>query len=293
VQFLLQFVVQNRLLFTFEGLVPSSLLLRKMNTFQHLMYGSPLYKSNGFFMIEASTFSQYVGVAVIVELIFYRMNWRLVVYIVALMFSYSGTGLIVLALAPLLLVSRRSYSTIVGLGLLGLVAVATSGAWHMDIFAQRAAELGSDDSSAYSRFIAPANLIARFQFPDPTNLLFGFGPGTIFAYGLLMPYETHDPAWARVLFEYGLVGCLLFWPMLITAVFGKAPSTWLCMALLIGFLTFGGEFLDPRLQTLLLVFCTLPKRIVPIDVTGTGTVDDVVGGHRVDALGGSRAKKLV
>jgi hypothetical protein len=107
--------------------------------------------------------------------------------------------------------------------------------------------------------VAPAALIAQYQLPRTYELLFGVGPGSITPYGKLLPYDSSDPSWAKVLFEYGLVGCLLFWPMLIVAVFGNAPSIWLALALMIGFLTFGGEFLDPRLQTLLLVFCVLPK----------------------------------
>ena len=259
-QFLLQFVISNSLLFTFKDHLPAALLMKNFNTFQPLTYGSPLHKSNGFFMIEASTFSQYVAVAVIIELLFFQVKWRLAVYGAALLFSYSGTGLIALVLTPGILISRRSYSTVVALALFASLVLATSQLWHLDVMEQRAAEINSTGSSGYGRFIAPAELIARYQLPRAHDLLFGVGPGSIRPYGLLMPYETNDPAWAKVLFEYGLVGCLLFWPMFIVALFHNSPSAWLSMALMIGFLTFGGEFLDPEFQTLLLVFCVLPKR---------------------------------
>jgi hypothetical protein len=55
--------------------------------------------------------------------------------------------------------------------------------------------------------------------------------------------------------------------MLIITVCNRIPSAWLGMALMIGFLSFGGEFLDPRIQTLLLVFCVLPKRSPQVAAT--------------------------
>jgi hypothetical protein len=63
------------------------------------------------------------------------------------------------------------------------------------------------------------------------------------------------------LFEYGLVGSLLFWPMWITSVFKNAPSVWISITLLIGVLAFAGTFLDPRMQALLLAFCILPREV--------------------------------
>ena len=269
-QFALQSAITSSLLFTFKGYVPESLLLPEFNTFQQLTYGSPLYKSNGFFMIEPSTFSQFVAIAIVIELLFYQVKWRLAVYCAALLFSYSGTGLIGLALAPAILVSRRSYGTIIVLALFALLALATSQLWHMSVTEARTSELSSSDSSGYARFIAPADLIATYQIFRPRDLLFGLGPGTYLRYGNIMPYEVGEASWAKVLFEYGVVGSLLFWPLLIVAVFSNAPSVWLTATLMIGFLTFGGGFLDTRFQALLLVFCVLPKRLASAAVTAAG-----------------------
>jgi hypothetical protein len=203
--------------------------------------------------------------AIIIELLFYQLNWRLAVYGVALLFSYSGTGFIPLMIVvPAILVSRRSYSTIIWLALLAVLTVlvlTASGLWQADVFEARTAEFGDSQGSAYARFVAPADLIIRFQLGSTPDFLFGVGPGTILAYGLLMPYVTSDPPLAKVLFEYGLVGSLLFWPMWITSVFKNAPSVWISLTLLIGVLAFAGTFLDPRLQALLLAFCILPREV--------------------------------
>lgn len=257
----LQKLTSSTLLFTFDGYLPDAILLEHVNTFQPLTYGSTLYKSNGFLMIEPSTFSQFIAVAIIVELLFYQVKWCLALYGAALLFSYSGTGLIPLAVvAPAILVSRRSYGTIIALALFVVLVLATPDIWHTNILQQRTGEFSDTGASGYSRYIAPMDLIAQFLVPSPHDLLFGLGPGSMRPHALLMPYDTADAAWAKVLFEYGLIGCLLFWPMLFNAVFSNAPSTWISTVLMIGFLVFGGGFLDPRLQALMLVFCVLPKR---------------------------------
>ena len=259
-QFLLQFVISSNLLFTFEGYLPPRVLLDGFSTLLPIAYGSPLNRSNGFLMLEPSAFSQFVALAIIIEILFYQSKWRLAVYSAALLFSYSGTGLIALVVVPAILIARRSYGTIVTLALFAALVVATPNVWHMSVMEERTTEFDSTDTSAHARFLAPAELIGRYLVPNSHDLLFGVGPGSLHTYQNMMPYETHDPSWAKVLFEYGLIGSMLFWAMFLPAVFSQSPSVWLSIALAIGFLSFGGEFLDPRLQGLLLVFCVLPKQ---------------------------------
>jgi hypothetical protein len=55
---------------------------------------------------------------------------------------------------------------------------------------------------------------------------------------------------------------VVFLALLFNAAFVRSPSLWLSTALMIGYFTFGGEFLDTRIQGLLLVFCVLPKRAI-------------------------------
>jgi hypothetical protein len=260
-QFMLQFVISGTWLFTFYNVLPRGLLLEGFNTLQPLQYGSPLYKSNGFLMIEPSTFSQFVAIGLIIEFLFYGSAWRIAVYGAALLLSYSGTGLIILALVPFILISRGAYKPGIILALFAVVAISAPQIWNADVIAQRAAtEFDSTNSSAHERFMAPVELIDRFIVSRPSSMLFGYGPGSLRDYALEMPFETSDPPWAKIVFEYGLVGYLLFWPMFLVSVFRGSPSNWLSLTLVIGYLVFGGSFLDPRLQALLLVFCVLPKR---------------------------------
>jgi hypothetical protein len=260
-QFLIQFGTHSKLLYTFHGFLPPGILLNGFANLLPISYGSPLNRSNGFFLVEPSTFSQFVALAIIVELMFFQVKWRLVVYGASLLFAYSGTGLVALILIPAILVKRRSFGTIAALIVFGALVMATSELLHLNVIGQRANEFGSNESSAHARYFAPADLIAQYLLPNPQGLLFGVGPGTLRNYIMLMPFETHDPAWAKLLFEYGLIGSILFWTLYILAVFVHSPSAWMSVALTIGFLSFGGELLDPRLNALLLVFCVFPKPV--------------------------------
>jgi len=259
-QFLAQFMVPAQYLFTFRGLLPDPILLGGISDMLPLAWGASLYRSNGFFFVEPSTCSQYMALAIVFELLFRGTTWRLPVYAVALAVTYSGTGLILLLLMlPWVLLHRRAFRAIGLLFLLLLVAVGFSDAWNMDTLLVRSGEFGEEGSSATARFVAPAWLLGETLFTRLPDLLFGFGPGSFLALASKAAHETHDPVWAKLLFEYGLVGTAMFVPLYVLAVFKGAPNRWVSTALTIGFLSFGGTMLDPRLHALLLVFCVLPK----------------------------------
>lgn len=269
-QFFLQYVISSHLLYTFHGFLPPAMLIDGFANLLPISYGSPLNRSNGFFMVEPSTFSQFVAISIIIELVFFQVKWRLILFGASLLFAYSGTGLVALVLVPVILLHRRSFGTIAVLLLFAGLAAMTSQLWHMDVIGKRATEFNSNESSAHARYFAPADLLAEYLLPFPQRLLFGAGPGSLRTYILLMPFETHDPAWAKLLFEYGIFGSILFWTLYILAVFVRSPSMWMSVALTIGYLSFGGELLDPRLGALLVVFCTLPKRRANVPATEPG-----------------------
>lgn len=266
VQYASQFFINSADLFTFRNFVPKEFLLPNFNTANPLTWDSPYFKSNGFFLLEPSTFSQYLAIAVVLELLFYGVTLRLMVYFTALPTSYSGTGLILLLfILPWLMLHRRAYGIVVAGLVVAVLAVATGSLWNADAMFNRVNEFQSSNSSANARFIAGAWLIGQFLLSSARDLIFGLGPGSYAQYAKLVPYEAHDPAWAKVLFEYGLLGTAVFWTFFIVSVFRGSPSGWISAAMLIGFLTFGGMLLDPRLQILILIFCVLPKRIDTAD----------------------------
>ena len=247
-------------LFSFNGTVPDALLIPNYNTVIPLQWGVTIYKSNGFFFLEPSIFSQFLSLSIVLEVLFFGATARLIIFGVALLFTYSGTGPLMLAMVlPCLMLHRRAYRLMAGLTVFAALALATGKLWGLDVILQRSAEFGAEDSSATARFIAGAWLIADTMRWTPHDLLFGLGPGTFRQFGSTAAYAAHDAAWAKLLFEYGPLGSVAFWAFFGYAMFNSAPSGWVAAALTIGFLTFGGMVLDPRLNTLILVLCVLPK----------------------------------
>jgi hypothetical protein len=159
---------------------------------------------------------------------------------------------------PWMLIHKRAYAATAGILAFGVVAVAAGDLWHMDIVLDRMNELTETHSSGHARFISGAWLIRDFLL-EPRDLLFGLGPGAISEHIKLVAYLAHDATWAKLVFEYGLVGATAFGTLFAAAVYNRAPSRYVSAALTIGFLTFGGELLDPRLQALILLFSVLPK----------------------------------
>jgi hypothetical protein len=260
-QYAVQFFVHSDLLFTFRGLLPDSILLTGFDNIIPLYYGSTIYKSNGFFFVEPSTFSQYMALAIVFELIFHGTTLRLAPYALALALSHSGTGLILLGIMlPLVLLHRRAYGAVAGLAVLAAIVIATGDVLHMDATVSRVGEFGSQESSAHARFIAGFVLSSQYLLSRPIDVLFGLGPGTFMHYAHTVTYEAHDLTLIKLLFEYGMVGSSVFWLLFAVSVFGGAPSVWVSTALTIGFLVFGAMVLDPRMQAILLVFCVLTKR---------------------------------
>ncbi|MDJ0387767.1 hypothetical protein QMO56_06550 [Roseomonas sp. E05] len=266
-QFFTQFVIGNPIPFTFKGIVPDWLLLPGFHTANPLSWNSPYFKSNGFFLVEPSTFSQYLAMAVILELLFFGVTWRLLVFGLALPTSYSGTGLVLLLfILPWLMLYLRAYGAVVGALVLVVLAVLTGSLWNLDALLNRVNEFGSQGSSANARFIAGAWVVGEFLLDSARDVIFGFGPGSYPQYVKLVPYEAHDPAWVKMIFEYGLLGSAVFWPFFLIALFRGSPSRWVTWSVLIGYLTFGGMLLDPRLHVWILIFCVLPKRPAPAAV---------------------------
>src|SRR5271170_2376078 len=109
-QYVLQFVVNVRYLFPIENFVPDTFIVQHFNHQAATEYGSHEYRANGVFLLEPSFFSQLLAVAIIAELGTLGRVSRLAIFGFALLVSYSGTGIAVLAIClPLCLVAQRRW----------------------------------------------------------------------------------------------------------------------------------------------------------------------------------------
>ncbi len=218
-QFALQFALDRALVFPIENLVPDSLVVHGYNPQIPLSYGAKVYKSNGVFMLEPSFFSQLCAIAILVELALYNRLSRLCLFALALVLSYSGTGMLVLAVGlPVLVLTQRRWD-LAGLALAGAaVGVLLAEALNLEIFAQRAQEFSDPRSSAFERFVGAFYVFDEFLWTDGFRALFGYGAGTYQSYAARSSAPSAELGPWKILFEFGIVGALMNLGFLIWAV---------------------------------------------------------------------------
>jgi hypothetical protein len=264
-QFFGQVVIKGPTLFTFAGLFPAQIISHGFNYVIPAPGLGGLNKSNGFFLVEPSSFSQLMALAIIVELEFFRPSWRLATLGLGLLLSFSGTGLLLfLAVVPIFIM-RRGWG---GLLLLGAPAAIFGAALlagpKLQALLARIDEFGSQQSSGFARFLSPFYLIDQYLFADLNTAMFGMGPGAIEPYFKIAAYQIHDPTWGKLIFEYGLLGALPFAVFVGYCFFAGSRSLWLSTALFINYLILGGNLVDARLHVLIVALVVLHSR--PVDL---------------------------
>ena len=224
-QYGLQFFVNPRYLFPIENFVPDTFIVQHFNHQAAMEYGSREFRANGVFMLEPSFFSQLLAVAIIAELCTRGRMTRLALFGLALIASYSGTGIVVLAIClPLCLVAQRRWGLLLT-GLLALVAIILVHEYvHAVRLLSRVAEFGSTHSSGYSRFVGGFYLFDQFLWQDPWRALFGYGAGAFTNYAARAHYGADEMALFKIVLEFGVVGATAYFGFLFCCLlYSPAP----------------------------------------------------------------------
>jgi len=233
-QFALQLVVGRDLVFPIETWVPAGLRSQGYNNLVPLFWGSHLYKANGVFMVEPSVFSQLCALGLIAELTTRDRWWRLAVYAGAMVVAYSGTGLMILAVSlPLLVVVHQRWDLVLKGLLLLLILVLLAEPLNLQVILNRVNEFGSSGSSGYERFVGWQNLFADRLWNDPWRALFGYGAGSYF--DAAQGYRAGEMAHAKIMFEFGVVGALLYFGFIFYCVFRSPVPLMLRVAVIIAY----------------------------------------------------------
>ncbi len=219
---LYQFVAQKGLPFAavkpVDAFVPDSFLVKGYNSVAMASYKSELFRPNGIFFLEPSFYSQFVALAIVIELFSVKRRlWHIGLFLCALITSISGTGIIVLMVGSTVLVSAPHGRS----GLILLIALAAGFALFHDELGmtriwERMSEFNRPGTSSYERFIVGFHLLSDYFSKNPWQIMFGFGAGQ-FSREIKAMYDAADTALIKMLFEYGLVGAAL-----ITGIFARA-----------------------------------------------------------------------
>jgi len=265
VQFFVQFGFHQYWLFDFTQNIP--LLFRGTGTYNTVIsVGGHFYKSNGFFFREPSTCSQYLALALICEIALRRRKLRrinplrLATLGLCLLVTYSGTGLATLFIG---LMFPLGMKTVLRMSLLGLAAAVIfyglGDALNLSFTASRVGEFSSPGSSAYSRFIAPFYFIQANIDTFSSTFLVGHGPGSITRSALHRSYfENADPTWAKLLFEYGVLGIFAFAGLMFYSITKSRAPVELIAGLCFGWgIIWGGVALAPEMTGLMFMIAAV------------------------------------
>ncbi len=243
------------------GILPPDLVMRNFNTSYPVAYGSNLFKANAFVCLEPSFCSQFLAIGLVVSVLRGVRWWRLLLLVVAILATVSGTGVILLAAALVLLAvhkgPRFAITAATGLALVVTIVSFTPAA---DVFAERATETSTSSSSGSLRFVQPYTRTFDRLGGDPLTVLFGSGPGWSDRDADQFMHNTGLPLnyamLPKLVLEYGLVGGTAFLALVVLAFARGSPSFVLSGAVLVFFTVLSSSLLSPVVVYLGLLLVT-------------------------------------
>jgi hypothetical protein len=270
VQFFAQFVLSTDWLFNYTPLIPEALRTsgrwNTVNPVSNWVQADGYWiKANGFFLREASMFSLLLALGIVCELALGARRWALAMLAAGLVLSYSGSGLLCLAVAMAFPLGRGTLLRILGLAACAaLLALVLGDALNLSYTVDRLAEFGSERSSAYCRFIHPAVAVAIHPAlavasgldTDAWSALLGHGPGSMTRAGATC-VDLHQPTYGKLLFEYGLLGGLAFGALVLQALNRSAAPLRIRVALGVSWLFIGGNLVSSEVLTMIFLLCAM------------------------------------
>jgi len=261
-QFALQFAGVR--LFAFSGLLPERFLMESGYNLAIPVGIGDLLKSNGFFLIEPSVFSQFMALALAIEVLAHRRPGRLLLFGGGLLLSFSGTGWIVLAsflIGVVFRQGRRGAAMAAGSALVLVVAASGVALLAPDVagaFAGRLGEISQPGTSGHMRFVTPFWLMDDVVTRAPSALLTGIGAGVSERLTLPYTYDVNTPI--KVFLEYGLPLLILYVSLFAAAARTRMQGALFVPAMALFLFTGGYQQFPPVLFPVLLIVCVARLR---------------------------------
>ena len=255
-QFVIQFAGNPDLTFPLEAVLPDGFRTKGYNNVSPLYYGSPLYRSTGFVMLEPSVFSQICAIGMLAELYGRSRYWRLALYVVAIIVAYSGTGMMILAVSlPLFVLMYRRWDLVTrGLALV-VVVLLLAEPLNITVITDRFDEFGKTGSSGFARFVGWQDLFSDRLWPSTTAALFGNGAGSFEASAV--GYKAAQMAFTKILFEFGILGAVVYFGYVFFCIFANGAPRILQVAIAV--CCFMNGAYSPTLTGLLLSLLLWPN----------------------------------
>lgn len=237
-QYFAQFLFRGAWLFDYTPLIPAP--IRASGGWNTVYETQNWIKSNGFFMREPSIFSIVMAFALLCELSLAARKWVMAILAMGVVLSYSGSGLLCLAVAMMFSPGRGA--------LLRLLACAAAIYYllgdplNLSYTLSRVDEFGSQRSSAYCRLIYPGAVALREIDSSVWTSLLGHGSGSMERMGATCA-DGHQTTYAKALFEYGVLGSLAFAALILGALNRSAAPLRIRVGVGVTWLVLGGNLL--------------------------------------------------
>lgn len=256
-QFLAQFFIKEPWLFDYRPLLPD--LIRSINPMNTVIPFGGIIKSNGFFLLEPSFFSQWMALGIFFFGFFSTSFLSYFLFLLGILSSFSGTGLILLLCVCLLsfhyFKSQRRYLLLSSFCIFLFLGLLLPEAYIKVRLAEFQSDAGVRTSSAAARFMTPFLTLREGIIDHPERIFIGNGPGTINK--VAKDFEAHDPVWAKLLFEYGLIGsCTLLLLLYISISKTKHSLAFTCLFFIQWFFL-GGHLLNFDIVALYVLYYKL------------------------------------
>jgi hypothetical protein len=242
-------------------LLPKAILVPNFNYFRETGYGSGVFQPHAIFFLEPSFVSQFLALALVIEFVFFKRRLWMLAFGAGLLLTFAGTGLLIVAAALPLVISRLPARVLAGGGVLvvagGLLAAKFG---LLDQYATRAMEFNQQGSSGYYRFTVPFQMLYT-SIMNPDLLFSGSGAGSSVEFeGMtVLPMAVN-----KLIDEYGLLTTVSFYLLFCYGLFQSTPSATLSVALFVFFNFCGGGLAFPVYVITYIVLGTL-LRIEPSD----------------------------
>ncbi len=205
--------------------------------------GKSVKKANGFIFLEPSFFSQFSALAIIVEAVYFKKMWRLILYFVALVVSFSGTGLLLLFWGILFVPALRTKRIITAIVLIIIMLVLFFPFYFSNLIISRVSELSTHATSGYSRFVAPYLAMVDI-LSNSGAFLHGLGPGAVKEFEDF--YNASFTPISKIIIEYGIIAGPT---VLVFIIFSFVYNTCyipLSLSFLFVYLFLSGSLLQPQ-----------------------------------------------
>ncbi len=214
-----------------DKLLPANVLIPNYNYIQPIVWNLPYMKPNAVFFLEVSYLSQYIAIALIIEILLFQRIWRMILFGGAMLASFAGTGLLLILLtAPVLLLGTTRLRTAITITavMVTLALIASELGWF-DLISHRLDEFQRGGTSANMRFIEPLNRVLQ-AISAPGGVYSGIGPGLIEKAGNFQWWPI-----TKAVVEYGLIAGVLFYVFFTYTLFDSPPSLRFAICLFVWF----------------------------------------------------------